>query len=127
MFLFDVKRDFDAACKIMLEKNPELKVPWRFIAEHERYFLTVNRLCQQVVYFEQGAKTGRKTAYNRHQLIAAHAQLFVKFAIQHRDQSIKSKADLAKEQIQNRAVQQVQDEGIIKEFNHETGKLENIV
>lgn len=126
MLLFDVQNLFDMACKTMLDKNPELKVPWRFIKDHERYPLTLRKLCQQVLYFEQGARTGRKTAYNRYQLIAAHAQLFIKLAIQHKDESVKSKADLHKEQIESRPLRDAQEQGLIQEMNHKTGRLQKI-
>ncbi len=113
-----VTEQFDYACKKMLEANEELKVPLRFIAKHERRELVLRKLSKQIYIFEKGLRAGQKTAYNRYQLIAAHAQLFIKFAIQERDNKLKSKAETYRETARERAMEEVKEMGIFKEIDN---------
>jgi len=126
MLLFDVQRDFDKACKVMLQKNPHLNIPWNFVKDHERYPLVIQKVCNQVLMFERGLTQGQRTAYNRSQLIQAHAQLFVKFAIQNRDHTVMSEADRTLLEVGNKAQKEVREMGVIKELDTKTGELKDL-
>lgn len=120
MFLFDVARDFDIACKAMLDKNQHLGIPWTFIKDHERRPVVLTNICRQILSLEHKAQVTRHklTARNRKEIIAACAQLFVKMAIQQRDQSVLSEADKYLIEEKDKAKREVEEMGILKEVNH---------
>lgn len=117
MFLFDVTRDFDLACKKMLENNSHLNVPFSFIQNHERRPVVLDAVCRQVIALERKAMV-KKSLLNprtRYEVIAATAQLFVKMAIQQRDQSVLSEADKFLIQEKDKAKREVEEMGILQE------------
>ena len=119
MFLFDVARDFDIACKAMLDKNKHLDVPWTFIKDHERRPVVLDSVCRQIITLERKAQI-KKHLLNprtRHEIIAASAQLFVKMAIQQRDQSVLSEADKFLIQEKDKAKREVEEMGILQEVS----------
>jgi hypothetical protein len=117
MFLFDVARDFDYACKVMIEKNPQLGLPWTFIRDHERRPVVLNNVCKQIMALESRAMKKNKVfdPRARKEVIAAAAQMFVKLAVQQRDQSVLSEADKFLIQEKDKAKREVQEMGILKE------------
>lgn len=119
MFLFDVARDFDTACKAMLDKNEHLGIPWTFIKDHERRPVVLTNICRQILSLEHKAEVTklRFTQKDRKQIIAACAQLFVKMAIQQRDQSVLSEADKYLISEKDKAKREVEEMGILKEVN----------
>lgn len=117
MFLFDVTRDFDLACKKMLENNAHLNVPWSFIKDHERRPKVLDAVCRQVIALERKAQIKKHLLNPRtkYEVIAASAQLFVKMAIQQRDQSVLSEADKTLIQEKDKAMREVEEMGILQE------------
>ena len=119
MFLFDIARDFDLACKKMLENNPHLDIPWTFIKDHERRPVVLESVCRQILTLERKAQI-KKHLLNprtRYEIIAACAQLFVKLAIQQRDQSVLSQADKFLIEEKDKAKREVEEMGILQEVN----------
>lgn len=128
MFLFDVARDFDIACQRMLEVNPQLNIPWNFIKDHERRPVVLRNVCAQIMSLERKAQL-KKTILvprARKELIAAAAQLFVKLAVQQRDQSVLSEADKYVMTLKDQAKEEVKEMGVLKEFNRATGKTKEV-
>lgn len=117
MFLFDIARDFDIACQKMLENNAHLNVPWTFIKDHERRPVVLDSVCRQIMTLERKAliKKHLLNPRTRYEIIAASAQLFVKMAIQQRDQSVLSEADKFLISEKDKAKREVQEMGILQE------------
>lgn len=78
MFLFDITREFDAACEGILVYNAKVPEPdvLSFVRQHERRPLVLDNLCHQVVLYER--KLGAKAnVVERNRIINYVAQMFI--------------------------------------------------
>lgn len=117
MLLLDIGPDFDLACKAMIEANPQLGLPPHYAKDHERRPVVLRNLSNQILALERRCLAKKKplTRQKRYQIIAAAAQIFIKMAVQQRDQSVMSEADKYMFQRKDSLKKEVESLGIVKE------------